>query len=195
MIPSSAAAVASKQQGKETCQRTTNNQSHKQHERNFAAVPPKCKIIVVAADDIVTKYSSNSSTSSRYLVLGRGEIADTELWPSPSFKDGPNAVSETTVLIAQGTFSDPESDGMFRQKATCPVRKQKPPGSDLDMPLVAPYRAILRYYRCDTHIAPYFFKELSSSPKWCNTPPCYFVSHMHICAIPHFATYHTIFVR
>ena len=57
---------------------------------------------------------------------------------------------------------------------------------------------IARY--CDTiaaisHIARYFFREVSSSPKWCDTPPWCLVSHRHICAIPHFATYRAIIVR
>ena len=46
---------------------------------------------------------------------------------------------------------------------------------------------------CDTiaavpHIARSFFREVSSIPKWRDTPPWYLVSHRHICAIPHFAT-------
>ena len=58
--------------------------------------------------------------------------------------------------------------------------------------LVAPYRAILRYYRCDTpFFKGYFFREASAPPKWCDTPPCYLVSHRHIC----FATYRAIIVR
>ena len=39
------------------------------------------------------------------------------------------------------------------------------------------------------------FREVSSSPKWCDTPPWYLVSHRHICAIPHFATYCAVIVR
>ena len=57
---------------------------------------------------------------------------------------------------------------------------------------------IARY--CDTiaampHTARYFFREVSTPPKWCETPPWYLVSHRHICAIPHFATYRAIIVR
>ena len=59
---------------------------------------------------------------------------------------------------------------------------------------------IARY--CDTiaaipHIARYSFREVSSSPKSFQTPPCHWCSvlHRHICAIPHFATYRAIIVR
>ena len=37
--------------------------------------------------------------------------------------------------------------------------------------LVAPYRALLRYYRCDTPYRAIVFREISTSPKWCDTPP------------------------
>ena len=44
--------------------------------------------------------------------------------------------------------------------------------------------------------ARYFFREINSSPKWCETPPLWcLVSHKHICAIPHFTTYRAIIVR
>ena len=57
---------------------------------------------------------------------------------------------------------------------------------------------IARY--CDTiaaipHIARYFLREVSTPPKWCETPPWDLVLHRHICAIPHFATYRAIIVR
>ena len=45
------------------------------------------------------------------------------------------------------------------------------------------------------HIARYFFREVSTPPKWCDIPPWYLVSHRHICAIPHCATYRAIIVR
>ena len=61
--------------------------------------------------------------------------------------------------------------------------------------LVAPYRAILRYYRCDTPYRAILFQGGCTPPKWCDTPPWYLVSHRHICAIPHFATYRAIIVR
>ena len=66
-----------------------------------------------------------------------------------------------------------------------------------EMRFIYPYRATLRYYRCDTpHIAGCFFREVSTPPIWCDTPPpLYLVSHRHICAIPHFATYRVIIVR
>ena len=35
------------------------------------------------------------------------------------------------------------------------------------------------------HITRYFLREFSRSPKWCDTPPWYLVSHRHICAIAH----------
>ena len=41
------------------------------------------------------------------------------------------------------------------------------------------------------HIVRYFFSEISSSPKWCDTP-WFLVSHRHIYAIPRFATYRAI---
>ena len=37
--------------------------------------------------------------------------------------------------------------------------------------LVAPYRAILRYYRCDTPYRAILFQGVSTPPKWCDTPP------------------------
>ena len=40
-----------------------------------------------------------------------------------------------------------------------------------------------------------FSGRLAAPPKWCDTPPWYLVSHKHICAIPHFATYRAITVR
>ena len=66
------------------------------------------------------------------------------------------------------------------------------------MPKGPKWNHIARY--CDTiaaipHIVRYFFREVNSSPKWCDTPPCYLVSHRHICAIPPFATYRAIIVR
>ena len=62
--------------------------------------------------------------------------------------------------------------------------------------LVAPYCAILRYYRCDTPYRAILFKGSQHSPKIVRyPPPCYLVSHRHICAIPHFATYRAITVR
>ena len=45
------------------------------------------------------------------------------------------------------------------------------------------------------HIARFFFREVSTPPKWCDNPYLYLVSHRHICAIPHFATYRAIIVR
>ena len=59
---------------------------------------------------------------------------------------------------------------------------------------VTPYSAILRYYRCD--IARYFFREGSTSPKWCDTSVRSFTkAHLYDtlfcnisrdnCAIPH----------
>ena len=61
--------------------------------------------------------------------------------------------------------------------------------------LVAPYRAILRYYRCDTPYRAILFKGGEHSPKVCDTPPWYLILHRHICAIPQFATYRAIIVR
>ena len=61
--------------------------------------------------------------------------------------------------------------------------------------LVAPYRAILRYYRCDTPYRAIPFKGGKRSPKMVRYPPWYLVSYRHICAIPHFATYRAVIVR
>ena len=61
--------------------------------------------------------------------------------------------------------------------------------------LVAPYRAILRYYRCDTPYRAILFWGGEHSPKMVRYPPWYLVSHKHICAIPHFATYRAMIVR
>ena len=58
--------------------------------------------------------------------------------------------------------------------------------------LVAPYRAILRYYRCDTPYRAILFKGGWHSPRI--PPPYYLVSQRYICAIPHFATYRAIIV-
>ena len=38
-------------------------------------------------------------------------------------------------------------------------------------------------------------REVSTPPKWCDTPHWYLVLHRHIRAIPHFATYRAIIVR
>ena len=66
----------------------------------------------------------------------------------------------------------------------------------LALGLVAPYRAILRYYRCDTPYRAILFKGGQHSPKMVRYPPLvHLVSHRHICAIPHFATYRAIIVR
>ena len=62
--------------------------------------------------------------------------------------------------------------------------------------LVAPYRAILRYYRCDTTYRAILFqggKQPTNIVRY--PPPWYLISHRHICAIPHFATYRVIIVR
>ena len=61
--------------------------------------------------------------------------------------------------------------------------------------LVAPYRAILRYYCCDTLYRAMLSKGAQHSPKIVPYPPWYLVSHRHICAIPHFATYRAIIMR
>ena len=62
--------------------------------------------------------------------------------------------------------------------------------------LVAPYRAILRYYRCDTPYRAILFKGGWRPPaEWCDTPPSYLFSHRHICAISHFATYRAIIAQ
>ena len=61
--------------------------------------------------------------------------------------------------------------------------------------LVAPYRAILRYYRCDTPYRAILFKGGEHSPKMVRYPPWYLILHRHIRAIPHFATYRAIIVR
>ena len=52
----------------------------------------------------------------------------------------------------------------------------------------------MRATKCGTiaaipHIARDFSREVSTLPKWCDTPPWFSVSHRHISAIPHFATY------
>ena len=61
--------------------------------------------------------------------------------------------------------------------------------------LVSPYRAILRYYRCDTPCRAILFQAGLHSPKMVRYPPWHLVSHRHICAIPRFATYRAIVVR
>ena len=62
---------------------------------------------------------------------------------------------------------------------------------------MAPYRAILRYYRCDTPYCAILFKAggVSLPQNGAISPPWYLVLHRHICAIPHFATYRAIIVR
>ena len=35
---------------------------------------------------------------------------------------------------------------------------------------LAPYRAIVRYFRCDTPYCFFLSGEVSAPPKWCNTP-------------------------
>ena len=62
--------------------------------------------------------------------------------------------------------------------------------------LVTPYRAILRYYRCDTPYRAILFQGGLHSPKKVRYPPhWYLVSHRPISAIPHFAAYRAITVR
>ena len=62
--------------------------------------------------------------------------------------------------------------------------------------LVAPYRAILRYYRCDTPYRAIVFQGGLALPQLVRyPPPWYLVLHRHICAIPRFATYRAIIVR
>ena len=80
------------------------------------------------------------------------------------------------------------------------VRFQPPPPleghwSVCPVYLMALYRAMLRYYRCDTHIARCFFREVSRPPQWCEIPPHHFALHRHICAMSHFAAYRAIIVR
>ena len=63
---------------------------------------------------------------------------------------------------------------------------------------VAEWPHIARY--CDTiaaipHVARYLFGEVSTPQKSCDTSPWHLVSHRHICAIHHFATYRAIIVR
>ena len=58
--------------------------------------------------------------------------------------------------------------------------------------LVAPYRAILRYYRCDTPYRAILSRPPSNPPTGCDTPPWCLLLHRHISAIPHFATYRAI---
>ena len=65
--------------------------------------------------------------------------------------------------------------------------------------LVAPHRAILRYYRCDApyyfHIARYFSRELALPQNGAIPTTWHLVSHRHISAIPHFATSHRTSAR
>ena len=61
---------------------------------------------------------------------------------------------------------------------------------------MAPYRAILRYYRCDTPYCAILFRGGLHYPQdGAIPPPWYLVSHRHIFAIPLFATYRAIIVR
>ena len=70
------------------------------------------------------------------------------------------------------------------------------PKQPLSVTLVAPYRAILRYYRWDTPYRAILFQGGLHSPKMVRRPPpWYLVSHRHISAIPHFAMYRAITVR
>ena len=51
--------------------------------------------------------------------------------------------------------------------------------------LVAPYRAILRYYRCDTPYRAILFEGSHHSPKWCDTPPLVLsFAQAHLCDTP-----------
>ena len=63
--------------------------------------------------------------------------------------------------------------------------------------LVAPYRAILRYYRCDTSYRAILFKGGWHSPKMVRYPPLLLsFTKAHISVIPpHFATYRALIVR
>ena len=82
--------------------------------------------------------------------------------------------------------------GSFAQSYSVSMFAERKRGCSTQWPHIARY--------CDTiaaipHIVRYFFREVSTPPKWCETPPWHLVSHRHICAIPHFATYRAIIVR
>ena len=53
--------------------------------------------------------------------------------------------------------------------------------SSLASPLSGP---ILCYIVAIPHIARYFFREVSTSPIWCDTPPCHLVQQAHLCDTP-----------
>ena len=75
------------------------------------------------------------------------------------------------------------------------VRKTPIAGVDACEILVAPYRAILRYYRCDNPYRAILFKGGQHSPKKVRYPPLYLILDRRIRAIPHFATHRAIIVR
>ena len=62
-----------------------------------------------------------------------------------------------------------ETEGVLAEGVSCKLDKRvwrMPESSGL----VAPYRAILRWYRCDTPIARYFLSHPSNPPTACDTP-------------------------
>ena len=59
---------------------------------------------------------------------------------------------------------------------------------------MAPYRAVLRYYRRDSPYRAILFKEGERSPNMVRYP-WYLVSYRHIGAVPRFAAYRAIIVR
>ena len=59
--------------------------------------------------------------------------------------------------------------------------------------LVAPHCATFRYYRCDTPYRAIPFQGRLALPQNGAIPPQR--TQFHICAIPHFATYHAMIVR
>ena len=60
--------------------------------------------------------------------------------------------------------------------------------------LMAPDRAILRYYRCDTPYRVILFREVSTPQSGAITPLALSFTKANICTIPYIATYRTTIV-
>ena len=53
--------------------------------------------------------------------------------------------------------------------------------------LVAPYCTMLECYCCETHVARYLSREVTTPPKWCDTPPWVLnFTQAHLCDTPFF---------
>ena len=127
-------------------------------------------------------------------------------WPSQAPKTlrfkGTMANFEVTNIVKQGKNRQKDKWYTFHACTSTPpphviecCRGRHRGGCNF-MFLVAPYRAILRYYRCDTPYHAILSQPSQQSPNRVRYPPPLVpFLQRHISAIPHFATYRAILVR